>query len=133
MEGCTPTLVSFGCCGFARSWYWGATSCVAKGKCTTNPADVSCLPFGWVGGASSRVHVPVCDLPPCCPCGMQVFGPAATQHEVFETAVLPVVADVCAGLNAAVFAYGATDTGGGSLHRLSRSNWLRTCLVCGFQ
>jgi hypothetical protein len=115
MEGCTPPLVSFGCCGFARSWCWGD------------------LPFGWVGGVSIRVPVPVCDLPPCCPCGMQVFGPAATQHEVFETAVLPVVADVCAGLNAAVFAYGATDTGGVSLHRLSRSNWLRTCLLFGFQ
>ena len=41
----------------------------------------------------------------------QVFGPSASQLDVFNGAVLPLVADVCAGLNAAVLAYGATDTG----------------------
>ena len=58
----------------------------------------------------------------------QVFGPSATQADIFEAAVLPVVADVCAGLNAAVFAYGATDTG--TLFTLQHTVCVGNVTVC---
>lgn len=39
------------------------------------------------------------------------FGPYASQREIFETMVHPVVEEVLAGYNCTVFAYGQTGTG----------------------
>lgn len=48
-----------------------------------------------------------------------VFGPTATQHEVYESAAKPFVADLLDGYNATVFAYGAT--GAGKTHTMMGS------------
>ena len=44
------------------------------------------------------------------PCG-QVFGPDASQKEVFDGVVLPLVGDTCSGLHTAVYTYGGASTG----------------------
>lgn len=40
-----------------------------------------------------------------------VFGPESTQREVYERTAKRVIDQVCKGLNASVFAYGATGSG----------------------
>jgi hypothetical protein len=42
---------------------------------------------------------------------VQSFGPTASQEEVFNTVVRPMVTDVANGLHAAVLCYGANNTG----------------------
>jgi len=41
----------------------------------------------------------------------QVFGPAATQEDIFTTAVSPIIEQVVRGLSCAIFAYGQTGSG----------------------
>ena len=40
-----------------------------------------------------------------------VFGPDATQAEVYESAIEPIVLETLEGFNCTVFAYGQTGTG----------------------
>ncbi|XP_037913609.1 kinesin-like protein KIF19 isoform X2 [Hermetia illucens] len=49
-----------------------------------------------------------------------VFGESSTQEEVYKTTTAPLVKDVLNGLNAAVFAYGAT--GAGKTHTMLGPN-----------
>eukprot|EP00803_Ostreobium_quekettii_P010128 evm.model.scf_531.2 EVM.evm.TU.scf_531.2 scf_531:7233-12300(-) len=52
----------------------------------------------------------------------KVFGPAASQADLYEQAIAPIVAEVVEGFNCTIFAYGQTGTGktytmeGGAVH-----------------
>jgi kinesin family protein 11 len=41
----------------------------------------------------------------------RLFGPESHQQEVFQDTAFPLIADVLAGYNATIFAYGQTGTG----------------------
>jgi hypothetical protein len=41
----------------------------------------------------------------------QVYGPDATQEDLYDDAVAPIVEQVCSGLNCCIFAYGQTGAG----------------------
>lgn len=51
----------------------------------------------------------------------RVFGMESTQVEVFQESAAPLIADVLAGYNATIFAYGQTGTGkvGYIIHSMS--------------
>lgn len=41
----------------------------------------------------------------------RIFGSESSQVQVFQDTALPLIADVLAGYNATIFAYGQTGTG----------------------
>ena len=41
---------------------------------------------------------------------LQILGPVATQEDVYEAAVRPIVEDVLKGYNGTIMAYGQVDT-----------------------
>ena len=42
---------------------------------------------------------------------LQVFGPDASQHKLYDQAISPIVEEVLDGFNCTIFAYGQTGTG----------------------